>query len=354
MRSDPATPGRLRIELHDAEISLVALVPVTGDVPEAVALNQHALGDALRGAKGGVDVDVAGSAVTIRSHGGVPALLLRYGKDLATHYAAPRPLASTVTASLPALAFRGALSCAAASMSNEETRYYLNGVYFDRGTPERSDASGYQTLVATDGYRMTYAILAVDQCLPPFIMPRESVKTVLSLLRKEGASHIRVTVGDDNFKATAFHVTGEDWEVWGRPVNGFFPDWRRVVPARAAGASIPAQSLIDAVSSMVKSFCRDLEEHSSRLRVTLSPDAARVETTDARDMSAAWSVTTAGLTNPVHFGVDQKYLLESVKALNPGKTEAVLIWQAAKDEPIGIQLPGTGRAAVIGAIRSYD
>jgi DNA polymerase III sliding clamp (beta) subunit (PCNA family) len=346
LRPDSIRSGRLRVELHNDGLSFAANVPVVGNLADAIALDQRDLSDALRGAKGAVDVDVSDAAVTIRPHGLAQFQPKRQPLEDAAAFFAPEPgLGASVSSFAPAI-LKVALSCASVSMSNEETRYYLNGVYFDRGTCNYSKASTHTTLVGTDGFRLTWAELPVDSPMPAFIMPKEAVKIILALLDKEQGPQVTVTVGNG-----AFRVTGGDWEVWGRPIDAVFPDWRRVLPEQAPSASIPARSLVGAVAGMVKSFRRRVYSHKSNLRVTLSRDMVRIETTDTREMSAELAAQTVGMIDPVVFGVDQKYLLEAVKALAPGRTDFVKVWQAGKDEPIGIQIPGTDRAAVVMPVR---
>jgi DNA polymerase III sliding clamp (beta) subunit (PCNA family) len=341
LRPDSNARDRLRIELHDGSVSFAAMVPVGGDLPEPVAVSQRDLGHALRGAKGEVTVDIADSIVTIRPHG--LATFKNDGQPIheAEAFIAPRPDLESPTSAFPVEDLRGALSCAASSMSNEETRYYLNGVYFDRGTRTYPDAKSHITLVGTDGHRLTYAEMPVDTPLPPFIMPRETVSTILTILDKDRGQRVTITSNGN-----AFHVSGDDWEVWGRAIEGF-PAWRRVLPAEAAGVVISAQELIKAVTPMVKSFNRRIDSHDPALSVTLSPGMVRIETTDTREMRAELAAKNEGLTEPRTFGIDQKYLLESVKALTRGKTDTARIWQVEKYGPVWIQALDTDRAAVI-------
>ncbi|MBX8827921.1 DNA polymerase III subunit beta, partial [Ochrobactrum sp. SFR4] len=90
-----------------------------------------------------------------------------------------------------------ALSKVAPSISTEETRYYLNGVYMH--IPERSNEL---TFVATDGHRLArYEVPAPDgsEAMPDagIIIPRKTVMELLRLLsRKACPESTLITVAD--------------------------------------------------------------------------------------------------------------------------------------------------------------
>jgi DNA polymerase-3 subunit beta len=96
---------------------------------------------------------------------------------------------------------KAALVCA----SSEETRYYLRGVYLS--------TSGH--LVTTDGPRMFVARLA-ERPTADVIVPYDAVAAALKMA---GARCKEIDV--DGTKIASIMYT---------PVDGTFPDWRRVVP----------------------------------------------------------------------------------------------------------------------------
>jgi DNA polymerase-3 subunit beta len=96
---------------------------------------------------------------------------------------------------------KAALVCA----SSEETRYYLRGVHLA--------TSGH--LVTTDGHRMFVARLA-ERPAADVIVPYADVQAALKLA---GARCKDLEVTPDRIGQIAY-----------APVDGTFPDWRRVVP----------------------------------------------------------------------------------------------------------------------------
>jgi DNA polymerase-3 subunit beta len=132
------------------------------------------------------------------------------------------------------------LICAA----KHDIRYYLKGVCVD------ARANGDVVLVATDGHRLLAYPVAVDniEALAPgeYIIPREALEAVKPA--KAGRItlpiHIDITTEPDQpdpervgvtIKGkTSITVTGATSAVTA-PIDGKFPDWRRIVPASTSG-----------------------------------------------------------------------------------------------------------------------
>ena len=128
--------------------------------------------------------------------------------------------------------------------AKQDIRYYLNGVSVD------ARANGDVVLVATDGHRLLAYPVAVDniEALAPgeYIIPRETLEAVKPA--KAGRItlpiHIDITTAPDTpdpervgvtIKGkTSITVTGATSAVTA-PIDGKFPDWRRIVPASTSG-----------------------------------------------------------------------------------------------------------------------
>jgi DNA polymerase-3 subunit beta len=132
------------------------------------------------------------------------------------------------------------LICAA----KHDVRYYLKGVCVD------ARADGTVVLVATDGHRLIAYPVAVDniEALAPgeYIIPREALEAVKPA--KAGRMvlpiHIDIITAPDTpdpervgvtIKGkTSITVTGATSTVTA-PIDGKYPDWRRIVPASTSG-----------------------------------------------------------------------------------------------------------------------
>lgn len=91
-----------------------------------------------------------------------------------------------------------------------DVRYYLNGVYIER-------QKAYTYLVASDGHRIGAVRIDALPFKESIIIPRDALKS--ALLKK-----------DEFVKLEKF---GDRWAIGGvlfEPIDGKFPDWRKVLP----------------------------------------------------------------------------------------------------------------------------
>lgn len=126
---------------------------------------------------------------------------------------------------IDATAFRYALDAAAVTISTEETRYYLNGIFFE-------PVDGHLRMVSTDGHRLTQ----VDCPDIPWerdglILPRVTV----AQLRKDlkGVDKIQIAYSAD---ATCLRIVTPKWSLITKLIDGTFPNYRRVIPQNVDGS----------------------------------------------------------------------------------------------------------------------
>jgi DNA polymerase-3 subunit beta len=99
-------------------------------------------------------------------------------------------------------------------VSDDETRYFINGIYFDEGN-----------IVATDGRRLFYS-LGFDK-FPAVILPNSKM---LEWLLKKG-SNIKYKI-DKVVSVFQFEYKGSILFYCTTNIEGQFPNWRKVVPEK--------------------------------------------------------------------------------------------------------------------------
>jgi len=116
------------------------------------------------------------------------------------------------------------LRAARTHSADKDVRYYLCGVYLDTKAGK---------VVATDGHRMLVAhARGVRSAGAPVIIPNDLLDAALKQFGGEyargkslGACDVSITI--DGAQLSIATPTGH---VTGRPLDGQFPDWRKVVP----------------------------------------------------------------------------------------------------------------------------
>lgn len=130
--------------------------------------------------------------------------------------------------------------------SDEETRYYLNGVCIESGGPKLA-------LIATDGHRL--GTLHADLKTPPddsFILGSNEIRKALALYKTSAREYktvkhllrIKIEKEADALKISVVLIAAVDdvknskelATFTGKCIDGVFPDWRRCyVPAPDSG-----------------------------------------------------------------------------------------------------------------------
>ena len=107
------------------------------------------------------------------------------------------------------------------AISNDETRYYLNGLFFQAF--QKDEKIEIRT-VATDGHRLALSFLDSDLTKPfGIIIPRKSVNEIRRII--EGAKKIKIAVSRAKIKIIADKST-----IVSKLIDGEFPDYDKVLP----------------------------------------------------------------------------------------------------------------------------
>ncbi len=233
-----------------------------------------------------------------------------------------RPQGSPVQISTQA--FNRALKMVRHSMSTEETRYYLNGVFLEIRDSEL-------LAVSTDGHRLSVAkICDVDFDQPDAILPRKPVNHLIKILA-EFEGHIGVVI--DNNKID-FQLG--DLIISSKLIDGTFPDYRRVIPSqtpveilvcpRTLGQAIDRVSVVS--YEKTKAIVFDADGSTIKLEMK-SPD-----------MGTALEEVGAQVSGPIRAGYNSRYLKEILDCYS--ECETVRIALNGPSDPAIISPPGTG------------
>lgn len=131
--------------------------------------------------------------------------------------------------------------------STEETRYYLNGIFLCPH-PER----GTLRAVTTDGHRL--AVIDSDEWLDlpgsGVIVPRKTVDILRRMLTRGGNEPVTVRAS-----RTQIILATPDWTLRAKLIDGTYPDYTRVIPARSDNlrAHISARTIQTLVAAHIAS-----------------------------------------------------------------------------------------------------
>jgi DNA polymerase-3 subunit beta len=201
--------------------------------------------------------------------------------------------------------FRRALENVAFTMSTEETRYYLNGVYM-----HANERDGL-TFVATDGHRLARYVLpqpAAD--VAGAILPASLIKLLQRRLKARGRpdwltvelAHNQVTIRHGSETITS------------KLIDGTFPDYMRVIPAdNDKVLTVDGAELIAAVKQ-VKTISSD---RGRAVKVECGRYAVKLTVTNPDSGSASIDVPAHfDSVEPFEIGVNSQYLIDVVSKVS--------------------------------------
>ncbi|MDC1096174.1 DNA polymerase III subunit beta [Pelagibacteraceae bacterium] len=133
------------------------------------------------------------------------------------------------------------LNKAKISISNDDTRHYLNGIFIHI---TESQNKKYLTGVATDSHRLSSSSIEVEKSItfPSLILPRKTVFQLCSLIQ-ESSENIVIQNNESKIKFKIGNVT-----LTSKVIDGKFPDYRQVVPTdNKKQLKVLSKELIDSV-----------------------------------------------------------------------------------------------------------
>ena len=109
------------------------------------------------------------------------------------------------------------------SISNDDTRHYLNGVFLHL---TEGHGRSFLTGVATDSHRLSSSSLEIEKTneFSPLILPRKTVFQLCSLLT-ENNEKLYIQTSENKIKFTIGNI-----KLISKVIDGKFPDYKKVVP----------------------------------------------------------------------------------------------------------------------------
>jgi len=206
-----------------------------------------------------------------------------------------------VSFSTPAANLRELIDRTRFAMSNDETRYYLNGVYL-----HAADANSVSVMraVATDGHRLAQFEMPIPEGandMPGVIIPRKAVAEIRKLM-DEAADVITIELSENKIRFAFDHIV-----MTSKLIDGTFPDYQKVIPqGNDKIVEVDPKlftSAIDRVSTISNEKTRAVKLAINGTNMTLSaqsPDAG----------SATEDIEISNDNTDLEIGFNSKYLLD--------------------------------------------
>jgi len=296
-----AEAGQLALSATDMDLEIVERVPSRIEREGRTTAPAHTLYDIVRKLR-------EGSQVELEALAGRNEMALRSGRSTFTLACLPPEDYPVMSAgelphnfSLSASELRQLIDRTRFAISTEETRYYLNGIYFHA---TKSNEVPVLRAVATDGHRLAKVELTAPEGaagMPGVIVPR---KTVLELrkLVEEGEAEVQVALGETKIRCAV-----GDAALTSKLIDGTFPDYDRVIPTgNDKVLEIACKDFAEAVDRVATIST----ERSRAVKLTIERGNLTVSATSPENGTATEELEARYQSTPLEIGFNSRYLLD--------------------------------------------
>lgn len=203
--------------------------------------------------------------------------------------------------SLSASDLKRLFDCTQFAISTEETRYYLNGIYFH----VVDDGVLKLRLVATDGHRLAQVDMEAPseiKDMPGVIIPRKAVGELQKLLSEETEGDVSIELSETKIRFSVGSVV-----LTSKLIDGTFPEYQRVIPLnndkKLAVNRQDFSAAVDRVSTISSDRGRAVKltiENGQLKLVVNNPDSGSAEDQLVADYTS----------DPLEIGFNSRYLLD--------------------------------------------
>src|SRR3954451_18486629 len=187
------------------------------------------------------------------------------------------------------------------AISTEETRYYLNGIYFHA---TKSNEVPVIRAVATDGHRLARVEITAPEGaagMPGVIVPRKTVIELRKLV-DEGEEEVQIALGDSKIRCAV-----GDAALTSKLIDGTFPDYDRVIPAgNDKILEVDCKSFAEAVDRVSTIST----ERSRAVKLSIDRGAMTVSATSPENGTAVEELEVRYENTAIEIGFNSRYLLD--------------------------------------------
>ena len=185
------------------------------------------------------------------------------------------------------------------SISNDDTRHYLNGVYLHI---TEGHGRNFLTGVATDSHRLSSSSLEIENSdFNSLILPRKTVFQLCSLL-SETNEKLSMQTSDNKIKFTVGKI-----KLISKVIDGKFPDYKKVVPtSNDKTLVVSSRDFINSIER-VASVSLDRKEG---VKLSINKDNVQLSVNSANSGDGNEKINAEFSSGNLNISFNSKYLID--------------------------------------------
>jgi DNA polymerase III subunit beta len=309
--------GGIRLMATDLDLQIVETVEAAVDQPGATTVSAHTLFDIVRKLPEGSQVQLSAAEGKMAINAGRARFNLQTLPRDDFPVIAEGELPTKFE--LPAATLRQIIDKTRFAISTEETRYYLNGIFFHVS----DEAQPVLKAAATDGHRLARVTVPRPdgaEGMPDIIVPRKCVAEIRKLLEEvDGTVAVSLSNTKVRFDLGTAILTS-------KLIDGTFPDYSRVIPTgNDKMLKLDPKSFmegVDRVSTIASEKTRAVKMALDRDKITLS-------VTSPENGTASEEVPGDYAAQGFEIGFNARYLMDILHQIDGDVVEVHLADAAA-------------------------
>jgi DNA polymerase III subunit beta len=309
--------GGIRLMATDLDLQIVETVEAAVDQPGATTVSAHTLFDIVRKLPEGSQVQLSAAEGKMAINAGRARFNLQTLPRDDFPVIAEGELPTKFE--LPAATLRQIIDKTRFAISTEETRYYLNGIFFHVS----DEAQPVLKAAATDGHRLARVTVPRPdgaEGMPDIIVPRKCVAEIRKLLEEvDGTVAVSLSNTKVRFDLGTAILTS-------KLIDGTFPDYSRVIPTgNDKMLKLDPKSFmegVDRVSTIASEKTRAVKMALDRDKITLS-------VTSPENGTASEEVPGDYAAQGFEIGFNARYLMDILHQIDGDTVEVHLADAAA-------------------------
>lgn len=219
---------------------------------------------------------------------------------------------------------RSLVDCTRFSMSTEDARFYLNGIYFHAFEQEDTKIKVLRA-ASTDGHRLARSEIDLPkgaENIPGVILPRKTVNELRKLI-DDAADKITISLS-----STKIQFTFDSLVLRSKLIDGNFPDYERVIPdhhdTQFTIDTKQFEKAVDRVATLSNEKSRAVKMRLNGRQLVLSANSVNAG-------SAVEELELSDSIKALEIGFNAKYVLDIIAQI---KSNELLIEMSDAGSPI--------------------
>jgi DNA polymerase-3 subunit beta len=186
------------------------------------------------------------------------------------------------------------------SISNDETRHYLNGIYLHKTTLENKS---FLCGVATDSHRLSSSSLEIDPSIniEPIILPKKAIFQLISLLEQSNDA-IKIS---NNKSIIKFKMNNS--VLISKVIDGRFPDYSKVIPQ---GNDKILQIKLDEFRNSIERVTTVSSDRTKGLKMNISKDIVQLSVKNPNSGEGIENINAKFNSNDLNISFNSRYLTD--------------------------------------------